>query len=138
LPGAGVLSVKRLLLVLFCLTGCTKAHETLLTTANSSDGWTVTAATRHGALNVGVNDVVIAIQDPMHGWIAPGDVDVKMVMTAAHPVPSSSPAPVEMQPDGQPGHWLAIVELPHADTWHCALTIDKKAVPFKVDFDLKN
>ncbi|MBC7542303.1 MAG: hypothetical protein H7338_06195 [Candidatus Sericytochromatia bacterium] len=130
--------MKRIVLLLLLATGCAKAQETVLTTASSSDAWTVTAATRHGALNVGVNDIVIKVQNPMHGLVTPGDVDVKLVMTPANPQPSSTPPPVEMQPDGQPGHWLAIVELPQSDTWHCELSIDQKAVPHKVRFDLKN
>ena len=130
--------MKRVVILALLLSGCTKAQETILAQANSSDAWHVVAATRHGKLQKGVNDIVIAVQDPMHAWINPGDAQVALVMKADHPRPSSSPPPVEMQPDGEPGHWLAIVELPQSGTWHCELNIDSKAVNHKVAFDLQN
>jgi hypothetical protein len=139
-PLTGVLTMRGMVLGLavLLLTGCSKAQETVLAQANSSDGWRVLAATRHGALTTGYNDVVIAVQDPMRAWIPPGDTTITMKVTAAHPKPSQTPPPVEMQPDGEPGHWLAIVELPQSDTWHCDLDVNYKTIGHKFQFDLQN
>jgi hypothetical protein len=120
------------------LSGCTKAQETVLAQTRSADGWSVLAATRHGKLQPGYNDVVIGVQDAMHGWLPPNDVTITMKVTPAHPQPQQSPPSVEMQPDGQHGHWLAIVELAHADTWHCELDVNHKTVSHKFQFDLQN
>ena len=126
------------LLLLLLLSGCARAQETILAQANSSDAWHVVAATRHGRLAVGTTDVVIGVQDPMHAWMAPGDVQLTLKLQPAHPTPAETPPPVELQPDGQPGHWLAIMELPHADTWHCQLGIGYHAAQHTAAFDLQN
>jgi hypothetical protein len=120
------------------LAGCTKAEETILAQAHSSDGWTVLAGTRHGKLTQGFNDIVIGVKDPMHAWLPPNDVTITMKMTPSQPRPAQTPAPVEMQPDGQNGHWLAIVELPQSDTWRCELDVNHKTISHKFEFDLKN
>lgn len=140
MPVAGVLTMRgwALGMVVLVLTGCSKAQETVLSQATSSDGWRVLAATRHGTLQQGYNDVVIAVQDPSRMWLPPNDVQVTMKVVPAHPRPSQTPPPVEMQPDGQPGHWLGIVELAQSDTWHCDLDVTAKAVSHKFAFDLRN
>jgi hypothetical protein len=137
-PIAGVLTMRKvgLGLALLLLTGCAKAQETVLAQASSSDAWTVVAATRHGHLKTGYNDIVIAVQDPMRAYLPPGDVQISLKMVPDHPRPNQTPPPIEMQPDGQHGHWLAIAELPHADTWRCDLDVMVKNVSHKFAFHL--
>jgi hypothetical protein len=133
-----VLSVRRLLLLPLLLVGCHKPADVPIARATSSDGWTAVVSVRHQPPTVGTNSLVVHVQTDMHANVVPGDVNPKMVIAAAHPTPSSTPPPVELQPDGEPGHWLAIFDMPHVDTWHATRTVAKGNAVQTFTFDLKN
>lgn len=127
-----------LLLALIALSGCAKVQDKPIVDITSADNWHVTVSTRQIPLQVGSNSFVVAIQSPDRAWVKPGDVTLKMTMKAKSDDPAAAPAEVNLQPDGENGHFLALVDLSKADEWQSHLIINHKTVDHRLDFTLAN
>lgn len=128
-----------LMLAAVLMAGCTKVQDKPILDTISPDSWRVVVSTRHVPLQPGSNAFVVAIQSPDRAWVRPNEVQVQMTMTPRDEGDQPGGARnVALQPDGQNGHYLAIVDLPQATVWESDLAIHHRGQDYQVRFPLSN
>lgn len=128
-----------LMLAAVVMAGCTKIQDKPVLDTISPESWRVVVSTRQIPLQVGSNAFVVAIQSPDRAWVRPNEVQVSMTMTPRDTTtPPGEPQTVSLQPDGQNGHYLAIVDLRKADVWDSELAIHHRGHDHQISFALSN
>ena len=120
------------------LSACQRVQDAPITGAVSSDGWHLAVLQRGWPLTVGTNAFVVTLQDQTRAYTLPGDVQVKMTMVPAGSDGTAQAQTVNLQPDGQNGFYLAIVDLPQKTVWRAELTATRQAVDHRFTFSLQN